>query len=56
MDKVNMVTYTGILFAIYNKDIMTFLGKWMELENFILSEVKPTQKYTYGLYSLIIEH
>jgi hypothetical protein len=25
--------------AIKNKDIMNFVGKWMELENIILSEV-----------------
>ena len=32
------------------KDIMNFAGKWMELENIILSEI--TQKDTYGMYSL----
>jgi hypothetical protein len=31
---------------------MKFLGKWMELEN-ILSEVTQSQKYMYGMYSLI---
>jgi hypothetical protein len=36
--------------AIKNKDIMNFAGKWMELENIILSEI--TQKDTYGMYSL----
>jgi hypothetical protein len=30
--------------AIKNKDIMSFAGKWMELENIILSEVSQTQK------------
>ena len=29
---------------IKNKDIMSFAGKWMELENIILSEVFQTQK------------
>jgi hypothetical protein len=29
--------------AIKNKNIMTFSGKWMELENIILSEVTQTQ-------------
>jgi hypothetical protein len=28
--------------AIKNKDIMNFTGKWMELENIILSEVAQT--------------
>jgi hypothetical protein len=28
--------------AIENEDILTFAGKWMELENIILSEVTQT--------------
>lgn len=32
---------------------MTFAGKWMELENIILSEVTQTQKDMHGMYSLI---
>jgi len=39
--------------AIENNDYMIFLGKWMELENIILSEVTQSQKNTYGLHSLI---
>jgi hypothetical protein len=39
--------------AIKNKDILSFVGKLMELENFILSGVTPTQKDMYGIYSLI---
>jgi hypothetical protein len=31
--------------AIKNEDILNFAGKWMELENIILSEVTQTQKY-----------
>ena len=31
--------------ATKNKDIMNFVGKWMELGNIILSEVTQTQKY-----------
>jgi hypothetical protein len=38
--------------AIKNEDIMSFAGKWIELEN-ILIEVTQTSKYMYGLYSLI---
>jgi hypothetical protein len=30
--------------AIKNEDILSFTGKWMELENIILSEVTQTQK------------
>jgi hypothetical protein len=32
--------------AIKNNDLMKFLGKWMELENIILSEVTQSQKNT----------
>jgi hypothetical protein len=38
--------------AIKNKEIMNFVGKWMELEN-ILSEVTLTQKDMHSIYSLI---
>ena len=39
--------------AIKNNDFVKFAGKWMELENIILSEVSETQNGTHGLYSLI---
>jgi hypothetical protein len=39
--------------AIKNNDFMIFTGKWMELENIVLSEVTHTQKNTHGMYSLI---
>jgi hypothetical protein len=39
--------------VIKNKDIMNFAGKWMELENIILSEVTKTQKDMHGMCSLI---
>ena len=35
--------------AIRNKDILTFTGKWMELENIILIEVAQTQKDMHGI-------
>ena len=41
--------------AIKNEDIMNFAGKWMELENIILSEVTQTQKDMCSMYSLINE-
>ena len=31
--------------AIKNEDIMSYAGKWMELENIILNEVIQNQKY-----------
>ena len=36
-----------------NTDILTFVGKWMNLENIILSEVTQTQKDKYNVYSFI---
>ena len=39
--------------TIKNKDIIALAGKWMELENNILSEVTQTQKDVHGMYSLI---
>jgi hypothetical protein len=35
---------------------MIFSGKWMELENIILSEVTQTQKDRNSMYSLISEY
>jgi hypothetical protein len=39
--------------AIKNKDILSFAGKWMELEKITLSELTQTQKDMHGMYSLI---
>jgi hypothetical protein len=39
--------------AIKNEDLLSFAGKWMELENIILSEVTQTQNDMHGMYSLI---
>jgi hypothetical protein len=35
------------------KDNLSFVGKWMELENITLSQITQTQKDTHGMYSLI---
>jgi hypothetical protein len=35
------------------KDIMKFVGKWIELGYIILSEVTQTQKKIHGMYSLL---
>jgi hypothetical protein len=37
--------------AMENKDIMNFAGKWMKLENIILSEVTQSSKGLHGMYS-----
>ena len=42
--------------AIKNNGIMKFASKWMELENFSLSEVTQTHKDTHGMYSLMSGH
>ena len=34
--------------AIRNNEFMKFLGKWMELENIILSEITQSQKSNHG--------
>jgi hypothetical protein len=39
--------------AIKNNDFIKFLGKWIALENIILSEVIQSQKNTHGIHSLI---
>ena len=39
--------------AIKNSDFMKFLGKWMDLEDIILSEVTQSQKITLDIHSLI---
>ena len=39
--------------AVKNDAIMNFVGKWMELEIFIPSDITQTQKDIYGMYSLI---
>jgi hypothetical protein len=41
--------------AIKNND-MKFAGKWMELENIILSKVTQTQKDKHGMCSFISEY
>ena len=39
--------------AIKNGDIMSFAGKWLELEDIIQIEITQTQKNMHGIYSLI---
>ena len=44
-----MEYYTGTK----NKDIIKLAGKWMELDNTILSEAIQIQKDKHNMYSLI---
>jgi hypothetical protein len=39
--------------AIKNNEFMKFLGKWMDLEDIILSKVTQSQKNTQDMHSLI---
>jgi hypothetical protein len=39
--------------AIKNNEFMKVLDKWMDLEDFILSEVTQSQKNTHDMHSLI---
>ena len=42
--------------TIKSENILRFAGKWMELENIILSQVTQTQQDMYVMYSLISEY
>jgi hypothetical protein len=39
--------------AIKNNEFMKLLGKWMDMENIMLSEVTQSQKNTHDMHSLI---
>jgi hypothetical protein len=39
--------------AIKKNEFMKFLGKWMDLEDIILSEVNQSQRNSHNMYSLI---
>ena len=46
--------YTMEYFStIKSENILSFAGKWMELENIFLNQVSQTQKDMYGMYTLI---
>jgi hypothetical protein len=48
------VAYTTEYYlAIKDGGTMSFAGKWMELENTILTEVTQLQRNTHGMYSLL---
>jgi hypothetical protein len=39
--------------AIKKNEFMKFLGKWMDLEDIILSKLTQSQKNSHDMYSLI---
>ena len=54
MDTENVYIYTMEYYsAIKKNEFMKFLGKWMDLEGIILSEVTQSQKNSHDMYSLI---
>uniref|UniRef100_A0A8C6H9Q7 DUF1725 domain-containing protein n=1 Tax=Mus spicilegus TaxID=10103 RepID=A0A8C6H9Q7_MUSSI len=54
MDKKMWYIYTMEYYsAIKKNEFMKFLGKWMDLEGIILSEVTQSQKTLHNMYSLI---
>jgi hypothetical protein len=53
MDTENVLHLTMEYYsAIKNNEFMKFLGKWMYLEDIILSEVTQSQKNTHDMHSL----
>jgi hypothetical protein len=50
-------SYTMEFYAAMKKNgMLSFAGKWMELENIILSEVSLAQKTKNPMFSLILRH
>jgi hypothetical protein len=54
MDQENMpYLYTMDFYPIMKNEILSFAGKWIELENIILSEFSQIQKGKVCMFSLI---
>ena len=54
MDTENVVHLHMTYYStIKNNEFMKFLGKWMDQEDIVLSEVTQPQKNTHGMHSLI---
>ena len=49
MQKIWLIYTVKYYSVVKNEDIMSFAGKWMALENIILSEVTQTQKDMHGM-------
>jgi hypothetical protein len=52
IQKMGFIYTMEYYLVIKNQDILSFAGKWIQLEN-IPSEVTQTQKDMHGMYSLI---
>jgi hypothetical protein len=48
-----MYLYTVEFYSATKNEILSFAGKWLELENIVLSEVSQTQKAKNPMFSLI---
>ena len=54
MNTENVVHFTMEYYSSIKKnEFLKFLGKWMDLEGIILSEVTQSQKNSHNMYSLI---
>jgi hypothetical protein len=53
IQKMCFIYTTKYYLSVKNEDILSFTGKWMVLENIILSKVTQTQNGMHALYSLI---
>ena len=54
MDTENVVhLHNGVLLNYKYNEFMKFLGKWLDLEDIILSEVTQSQKNTHDMHSVI---
>jgi hypothetical protein len=54
MDTENVVhLHNDVLLSYWKHEFMKFLGKWMDLEDMILSEVTQSQNNSHGMHSLI---
>ena len=54
IDTENVVhLHNGVLLSYLKDEFMKFLGKWMDLEGIILSEVTQSQRNSHNMYSLI---
>jgi hypothetical protein len=54
MDTENVLhIHNGILLSYLKIEFMKFLGRWMDLEGIILSEVTQSQRNSHNMYSLI---
>jgi hypothetical protein len=50
-EQIQKMRYIYTMELLKNDEFMKFLGKWIEVENIILTEVNHSQKNTHGLIS-----